>query len=150
MLHYRCMKKVFLLFLALIWLGACNSYHKVTVVFPNGFNVVVRIADTPEKIQKGLMFVTDLPENEGMLFLFNQEDDHYFWMKNTLIDLDIIYLSSQGNITQLYERVPRTYTYTPEHEIPVVLGRGQYVLEVPAGTITRQNLKEGDQLLFNL
>ena len=144
------MKKIFFLILAGICTCACNSYHKTDVEFPNGFVVHARIADTPEKIQKGLMFVTDLPANEGMLFSLDQEQDHYFWMKNTLIDLDIIYLSEQKTVTQLYERVPHTYTYTPENEIPVVLGHGKYVLEVPAGTITRQNLRTGDRLLFSL
>ena len=96
------------------------------------------------------MFVKHLPENEGMLFVFDRPQTHYFWMKNTLIDLDIFFLSPDGEITRLYEYVPHTYTYTPEHEIPVVRGDGQYVLEAAAGTARRHRLQAGDRLQFAL
>ena len=144
------MKKLLFL-IPLIFLFACNDgYRRTTVTLPDGFSIQVRLADTPEKTEKGLMFVKHLPENEGMLFLFDEEDTHYFWMKNTLIDLDIIYLSKDKTITQMYERVPHTYTYTPDHEIPFVKGEGLYVLEAAAGTSTRQGLKAGDKLDFSL
>ena len=96
------------------------------------------------------MFVKHLPADEGMLFVFEREDEHYFWMKNTLIDLDIIFLDPQGRITVQYECVPHTYTYTPDSEIPFVAGQGQYVLEAAAGTITRHGLQAGDRLEFTL
>ena len=117
---------------------------------PDRFVIHTRVADTPAKTEKGLMFVKHLPEDKGMLFVFDQPDNHYFWMKNTLIDLDIIFLAPDGTITQLYEKVPHTYTYTPDDEIPVVKGHGQYVLEAAAGTITRHGLKSGDKLLWTL
>lgn len=144
------MKRLMLLSVLFFLLCACEGYRQITLTLPNGFAVHARLADTKEKIEKGLMFVKHLPEDEGMLFLLTGQGPHYFWMKNTLIDLDIIYLSADKTITQLYERVPHTYTYTPDHEIPLVKGDGAYVLEVPAGTITRQGLKTGDRLHFSL
>lgn len=96
------------------------------------------------------MFVKKLPADEGMLFVFDEEALHYFWMKNTLIDLDIIFLSQDGHITQLYEHVPHTYTYTPDAQVPVVEGYGQYVLEAAAGTIGSHQLKSGDKLTWTL
>jgi len=144
------MKKILFFISFLFLLTACDSYRRTEVVLPNGFTIQTRIADTPQKTEKGLMFVKHLPEDEGMLFLFPEESTHYFWMKNTLIDLDIIYLSADKTITQLYERVPHTYTYTPDHEIPFVKGEGTYVLEAAAGTITRQGLKSGDKIDFAL
>lgn len=131
-------------------LCACGFYEETNVMLPDGFTVRARIADTPQKTEKGLMFVKQLPQNEGMLFVFDKEQEHYFWMKNTLIDLDIIFLSDGGKITALYERVPHTYSYTPDHEIPVVSGHGRYVLEAAAGTVSRRGLKPGDHLIFTL
>ncbi len=129
-------------------LGACNEYAQTDVTFPDGFVVRARIADTPQKTEKGLMFVKNLPEDEAMLFVFDQENTQYFWMKNTLIDLDILFLNPEGKINELYERVPHTYTYTPDHQIPVVAGKAQYVLEAAAGTISRHGLKKGNLLHF--
>lgn len=143
------MKKIFLLLAALICFAGCD-YRQTDVTLPDGFVIRVRLADTPQKTEKGLMFVKHLPEDEGMLFVFEQEGVHYFWMKNTLIDLDIIFLSADGKITQLYEKVPHTYTYTPDAEVPRVAGQAQYVLEAAAGTISRHGLKSGDKINFTL
>ncbi len=133
-----------------VLLSGCGGYRQTTVTLPDGFVLHTRVADTQEKTEKGLMFVKHLPENEGMLFVFDQPQTYYFWMKNTWIDLDIIFLSADGEITQLYEHVPHTYSYTPDHEIPVVRGEGQYVLEAAAGTAHRHRLQAGDRLQFTL
>ena len=150
MLHYVVMKKIFLLCLAVLCLGACGGYEKTAVTLPDGFVISCAIADTPQKTEKGLMFVKHLPQDEGMLFVFDKQDEQYFWMKNTLIDLDIIFLDAQKNITGLFERVPHTYTYTPDNEIPFVHAPAQYVLEAAAGTITRHGLQQGQRLEFDL
>lgn len=144
------MKKIFLLSILALGLCACGGYEKTDVRLPDGFVISCAIADTPQKTAKGLMFVKQLPKNEGMLFVFDQEQEQYFWMKNTLIDLDIIFLDAEQKITTLYEQVPHTYTYTPDYQIPVVQGQGQYVLEAAAGTITRHALKQGQRLEFTL
>lgn len=141
--------KKFLPLLALLVLCAC-AYRQTDVTLPDGFTLHVRIADTPEKTEKGLMFVKHLPQTEGMLFVFDQEQEHFFWMKNTLIDLDIIFLDAQRRITRIYSNVPHTYTYTPEYEVPVVNGQAQYVLETAAGVAEKHGLKEADTVEFVL
>ena len=68
-----------------------------------GENVVITayIADTPAKRAQGLMHVTDLPENAGMLFVFSQPRQVSMWMKNTVISLDILFLNPNGRIVKI-------------------------------------------------
>ena len=143
------MRYFFLLF-TLFLLAACDGKQTLPVTLPDGFTVQAALATTPQQHARGLMFVKHLPENEGMLFVFEEEQPQSFWMKNTLIDLDIIFLSADGVITQLYEKVPHTYTYTPDAQVPRVSGQAQYVLEAAAGTITRHGLNSGDKITFTL
>ena len=137
------------LLFALFTATGCGR-QTVPVQFPDGFTVNAQIANTPQKREKGLMFVKQLPENSGMLFVFDQETEQFFWMKNTLIDLDIIFLSAEGKINQIFPRVEHTYTYTPQAEIPVVSAPAKYVLEVAAGTAERHHLQNGEVLHFIL
>ncbi len=141
------MKNVFLLFLAAL-LCACGQHATTPVTLPDGFTLNARVADTPEKIEKGLMFVTKLPEGDGMLFLMDEEEEQAFWMKNTLIDLDIIFIGADHVVNQAHEYVPHSYTYTPDAEVAVVYGFGQYVLELPAGSISRHGIVPGSKVLF--
>ena len=127
---------------------ACGGYKTTPVTLPDGFTLNARVADTPEKIEKGLMFVTKLPEGDGMLFLMDEEEEQAFWMKNTLIDLDIIFIGADHVVNQAHEYVPHSYTYTPDAEVAVVYGFGQYVLELPAGSISRHGIVPGSKVLF--
>ena len=143
------MKQFILVALALC-LAACGPQESVNVVLPDGFNVQARIADTPQSREKGLMFVKNLPENEGMLFVFEQEDDLAFWMKNTLIDLDIVFIGADHTVTTVAEQVPHSYTYTPDTDVAHALGYGQYVLELSAQTARRHGVKPGTKIQFSL
>lgn len=143
------MKKLALCLLACL-LCACNGYQTVTVTLPDGFAVRARVADTPEKQEKGLMFVKQLPENEGMLFVFQQDEDQAFWMKNTLIDLDMVFIGSDKRVTSVAEQVPHSYTYTPDDEVAYALGYGQYVLELSAKTAAKHGVTEGAEIKFEL
>lgn len=94
------------------------------------------------------MFVKNLPENEGMLFVFEDDQEQVFWMKNTLIDLDMVFLNSQKTVTSVAAEVPRSYTYTPDNEVAYALGYGQYVLELAAQTAQKHNVVPGMKLGF--
>lgn len=143
------MKKFSVLIAALL-LCACAKYQTVTVTLPDGFEVKARVADTPEKKEKGLMFVKHLPENEGMLFVSEEDDFQLFWMKNTLVNLDIVFIQSDKTISSVSTDVEHTYTYTPDYEIPRVSGFGQYVLELPAKTAAKHGAEAGAKVSFSL
>lgn len=142
------MKKYLLLCAALLSVCACENYKTIPVTLPDGFVVNARVADTPAKQERGLMFVKNLPENEGMIFIFDQDEEQAFWMKNTLIDLDMVFIGSDKNVTSVAAEVPHSYTYTPDNEVAYALGQGQYVLELAAQTAAKHGVVPGMQLDF--
>ncbi len=95
------------------------------------------------------MFVQNLPENEGMIFVFDQDQEQVFWMKNTLIDLDMVFVNSHKTVTSVAAEVPRSYTYTPDDEVAYAVGYGQYVVELAAQTAAKHNVVPGTQLIFS-
>lgn len=142
------MKRFFLLGIVLLGLGACNHYQTIPVTLPDGFVVKALVADTPAKQERGLMFVTQLPEDRGMIFVFDQDQDQLFWMKNTLIDLDMVFISSDKTITSVAAEVPHSYTYTPDEEVARAGGYGKYVLELASQTAQKHGLVPGSKLQF--
>lgn len=142
--------KRLLLFALPFLLCACGGYQTVTVTLPDGFAVRARVADTPEKQEKGLMFVKNLPENEGMLFVFEQDEDQGFWMKNTLIDLDMVFIGADKKVTSVAQEVEHSYTYTPDEDVAYAIGYGQYVLELAAKTAAKHGVRPGAEIKFDL
>lgn len=144
------MRKFSILIAALTCLCACKQYQTVTVTLPDGFTVNARVADTPEKKEKGLMFVKHLPENEGMLFISEEDEIQQFWMKNTLINLDIVFIQNDQAVSSVAHDVEHTYTYTPDYEVPQVVGLGRYVLELSAKTAAKHGVEPGTKITFTL
>lgn len=108
-------------------------------------SVEVEIADSPDKQELGLMNRDFLPHNSGMLFIFNNEDYKSFWMKDTRISLDIIYIDSQFIISDIFSEMK------PFSEKPVFSSRPvKYVLEVNGGYSLLNNIKNGDRITFRI
>ncbi len=131
--------------------SACKpqiAAKKTALTFPNGKKISVDVVDTPATREIGLMCVTKMPKNYGMLFAFSQEMALNFWMKNTLVPLDILWIGADKKITIIHERMKASRVDTPEDQIAVAGGRGQYVLELASGEAKRRGLKAGDQLNF--
>lgn len=103
----------------------------------------VEIAENEAERNKGLMFRPYLPDSVGMLFIFEQPDTHSFWMKNTSIPLDIIYVGPDKKIVSIAENT-RPYS---EASIPPK-GIVQYVVEVNAGFTKNNNIQSGDAISF--
>ncbi len=103
--------------------------------------VQVEVADTPETRRRGLMFRTHLPENHGMLFLFEAPQRLAFWMKNTQIPLSIAFISARWRIVDIQDMDPPA----PGGQIPVYVSRAeaQYALEVNQGFFARHGITVG-------
>ena len=100
----------------------------------------VQVAQTPQERQIGLMFRKDMPQHEGMLFVFEQPATQCFWMKNTLLPLTAAFLADDGTIVNLVDMKPQT---TDSHcsEKPV-----RFVLEMNQGWFAKKGLKAGSRL----
>lgn len=99
------------------------------------------VADNPAKQQEGLMFLQadELQENDAMIFVFDREDFRGFWMKNTLIDLDIAYLKADGTIVNILTmRALDESTYPSE-------GPAKYAVETNAGWFARNKIKKSSK-----
>lgn len=123
---------------------------KKTVTLPNNQKIKVEIADTIPKQSKGLMGRKKLNPNTGMLFVFRVPAKHMFWMKDTYIPLDIIWLDESKKIVTIKENLPpcidkndfQCQLYMPD-------AISKYVLELNAGEAAKNNLKVGDEISFN-
>ena len=103
----------------------------------------VEVADSPNEQERGLMFYESLEINKGMLFVFNKEANYPFWMKNTLIPLDIIWLNKNYEVVFISENTQ------PCGEICEPIDPKQnakYVLEINGGLVGEKNIKVGDKL----
>lgn len=116
------------------------------LTLPDGFRVSAELALTPEAQARGLMFRKELPEGSGMLFVFGAVEPRSFWMKNTFIDLDIIFLDGDLKVLKVFHRVPRSFEGQPEGELARVSSAAACVLELPAGAARAHKLKPGARL----
>lgn len=132
---------------------ACKPQHvptKAKLTYPDGTSIVANVVDTPASRETGMMCLTKVPRNYGMLFVFPQEMDLNFWMKNTLLSLDIVWIGADKRITVIHDRMKKSTVDTPDSQVATAFGRGQYVLELPAGAAARRKLKAGDRLAFDV
>ncbi|HEX2060646.1 MAG TPA: DUF192 domain-containing protein, partial [Thermoanaerobaculia bacterium] len=116
------------------------------VIFPNGDVIAVEIAADDDLRAQGLMFRDHLRPSSGMLFFFPQDGDYGFWMKNTVIPLDMIWIDSSRRIVHVKNDVPPCRVEICPSYDPGVPAR--YVLELAAGQAAKHGLKAGDVVRF--
>jgi poly-gamma-glutamate synthesis protein (capsule biosynthesis protein) len=104
------------------------------------------IVDKSEDMMLGLMFRKNLDEDRGMLFVFPEYKNHSFWMKNTLIPLDIIWLNENMEVAYIGENIQPCVGEICKSINPIE--KSKYVLELNAGTAQKINLKIGEKLTF--
>ena len=116
------------------------------VIFPDGFAVQVEVAADDPTREQGLMFRDRMAEDRGMIFLFPASGVYPFWMKNTIIPLDMIWIDDARRVAHVAQDVPPCKadpcpSYPPN-------AQARYVLEVAAGVAAKHHLKDGDTLRF--
>jgi uncharacterized membrane protein (UPF0127 family) len=137
-----------LLFLLIILSFSIQADQLVKVRLPGGAIIMAEIADTPKKRAEGLMFRNHLPKDRGMLFTFDQAQPWTFWMKNTKIPLDIIWMNDKKQVIHIAHKVPictRTDDGCPQYQPndPAL-----YVLELGGGEAERLKIEKGSKLQF--
>jgi|TARA_B100001964_G_scaffold5757_1_gene6185 hypothetical protein len=140
-------KKIILLLFFLVFLSSCSD--KNTVLINNNAESIavnVEIVDDAEERARGLMFREFLDDKSGMWFVFDDEDFHNFWMKNTLIPLDIVFISESFEIVDIIYAEPCKIdpceNYNPKKA-------AKYVLEVNGNFTIKNDIKIGNKITIN-
>jgi uncharacterized membrane protein (UPF0127 family) len=123
---------------------AAQQLQQLEIASKSGVHIFgVEMAVTPDEQARGLMFRRELPDMQGMLFDFHREQPTSFWMKNTYISLDMIFIRGDGRIMRIEENtVPLSEALVPASG-PVTV---RAVLEVIAGTAKKLGLAPGDRV----
>lgn len=120
-----------------------TRYHHSVWVGEHRFNT--ELANTLAKMQKGLMFRSNLLVDQAMLFIYPKPRQMHFWMKNTLITLDMLFFNRQGILQEIISSVPPcdsdpcpVYTSADKDNV--------FVLEINGGLAKKLNIQQGDKL----
>lgn len=106
----------------------------------------VQVADTSASREAGLMNYHVLPPHTGMIFVFKQDDRVDFWMKNTLIPLDMVFVAGDGKVRAVAANVPASSYETPETKVARRSAKAKFVIELPAGEAKDDGLVPGARI----
>lgn len=146
--------KTLLFALALFLLASCDNESPpisagadptriVSIVAADGtrHDFRVELALTPQQQQQGLMNRTQMDKNAGMLFVFPRVEEKSFWMKNTLIPLDMIFIKKDGQIHKVHDSAKPNDLSSVHSDGPIYA-----VLEINGGVAKTQGIKAGDRV----
>ena len=142
----RRIKRLFCLvpFLCLLWISPILSQSLPRVpLYIRDKEIRVEVAKTEADRAKGLMERTSLGKEEGMLFIFEDEGNHGFWMKNTLLPLSIAFMDKEGKIVWITDMKPGTLS-THHPPKPIL-----YALEMNRGWFAANGIRAGDVMRFS-
>ena len=122
-----------------------GTYATIALLAPRA-SLQIQVVDSYETRERGLMCITDLPRDAGMIFVFPVAGRLDFWMKDTRIPLDMIWVASDGSVTSVAANVPRTRPDAPDTEIARRSGEGRYVIELATGEAARAGIRRGTKL----
>ena len=130
--------------LCILWVSAVCSQGLIKIpIYIKGREIQVMVAKKEEERTQGLMGRTSLGRDEGMLFIFDDEGYHGFWMKNTLLPLSIAFIDKKGEIVWITDMEPLTLsTHNPPKPI-------LYALEMNKGWFATNGIKVGDIVRFS-
>ncbi len=134
-----------LLLLLVLPLAACADDSHLVIKSANGdHSFTVEVVDTPSGRAKGLMFRTALAPDAGMLFDFHEIRPVSFWMQNTLIPLDMLFITHEGKIANIHVNAhPQDPTSIPS------AGPVEFVLEIPGGRSVELGIAAGDTVVHD-
>jgi hypothetical protein len=138
--------KIFVIMLAFVLIcPACSQERPALFIHSSSgdHQVRVEVVSKPVAMQMGLMYRKHLAEDSGMLFIFREEEPQSFWMKNTFIPLDIIFVSAHLVIVDITTMQPCTVDPCPDYTSKKP---AQYCLEVNASYCRRHNIAIGDKI----
>ena len=122
--------------------GACSADNVAVLHTAKGdFAFNIEIADTEQSRERGLMFRTELAPDAGMLFDYHREQLATFWMQNTLIPLDMVFIAADGIVKTIHVNARPMDTTTIPSNVPV-----RFVLEIAGGRADEIGLKPGDTM----
>jgi len=132
-------------FVSLFLFVGCGSGGEKQLVFKTDGGITtykVEVADTKEKRTEGLMYRESLDADKGMIFIYDKEVKPAFWMKNTLISLDMIFMDKDFKVVDYFVDVQPCKSEPCAHYIPS--SNAQYIVELNAGQIGKMGLTRGD------
>ncbi|MGH9673729.1 MAG: DUF192 domain-containing protein [Bryobacteraceae bacterium] len=143
-----------LLAAALLVLASCrpattlDEFLTREITLPDGFKIRAEVMTRPEDMMRGMMFRNELPEGRGMLFVHGEPGNYAYWMYQVRIPLDIVWLDSTRRIVEVSQNTPPCKTVASQ--CPQYGGKEKalMILELPAGSVARHNLRVGNALDF--
>lgn len=124
-------------------LAATIQHLPVEVVRAPLATLTLQIAKTDAEREFGLMNVTKLLPHNGMIFVFDEDGPEEFWMKDTLIPLDMIFVGPDGTVRAVFANVPVVPVMTADDKVPRRSGMAKYVIELPAGEAKEDGIAPG-------
>lgn len=121
--------------------GTLEVVHRDSAHHTHSYHFDIWVADTPERAEQGLMFVSDLPETRGMVFPLSPPRVESMWMKNTYVELDMLFVDADGHISKIIERAHPLSLQTLSSDQPV-----SAVIELRGGEAAKLALAPGDQV----
>ncbi|WP_158059176.1 DUF192 domain-containing protein [Halorussus halophilus] len=128
-----------------------NASGNVSAVFLAGENVSVslEVANSPDERRTGLMHRRSLAEKHGMVFVYEDAAPRTFWMKNTYVALDMIFVAANGTVVNVEHATPQPNASESELARYHSEGDAKYVVELPRGFANRTGVEAGTRLVFN-
>jgi len=124
---------------------AASALPAVTIAAPKA-QLHLEVARTLEQREYGLMNRTSVPEHTGMIFVFADDAPISFWMKDTLVPLDMVFVGGDGVVRAVFPNVAVLPPSTPDSAIPLETARAKYVIELAAGEARKDGLAPGVKL----
>jgi uncharacterized protein len=118
----------------------------IVVVYAPRAELTLEVARTEAQREHGLMDRTAIPPHTGMIFVFDRDEPVEFWMKETLVPLDMIFIAADGTVRRVFSNVPVVAPTMEDDSIPREGGVAKYVIELRAGEASQDGISQGIKL----